>query len=152
MDMRWHGDTGGMQDWVLAEDDLLRAWDFFVNQQEVDGAKTAVIGASIGANMGLKTAVNLPAINTAILLSPGLDYRGVTTADQIPLYGNRPLFIIASNEDSYAANSSQQLHDLALGDTKLQLYDGAGHGTTMFTNEPGLTDLIVDWLREAVNR
>lgn len=146
IDMRGHGDTGGTRDWDLAEDDLLRAWDFFVSQPEVDGAKTAVIGASIGANMGLKTAVNQPAINTTILLSPGLDYRGVTTDDQIPLYAERPIFIVASNEDSYAAASSQMLHDLALGDKQLQLYDGAGHGTTMFSNEPGLTDLLLDWL------
>jgi pimeloyl-ACP methyl ester carboxylesterase len=148
IDMRGHGDTGGSQDWALAEDDLLRVWDFFVNQPEVDGEKTAVIGASIGANMGLVTAVNQPAINTVILLSPGLDYRGVTTDDQIPLYGERPIFIAASSEDAYAADSSQQLHDLAQGQKQLQLYDGAGHGTTMFNHEPELTALILEWLKQ----
>lgn len=150
IDMRGHGDSGGSQDWVLAEDDLLRAWDFFVNQAEVDGEKTAVIGASIGANMGLVTAVNQPAINTAILLSPGLDYRGVTTDDKMQLYGERPILIVASSEDSYAADSSQQLHDLALGNKQIQLYEGAGHGTTMFINEPELTELLLDWLNNNI--
>ncbi len=152
IDMRGHGDTGGDQDWLLAEDDLLRVWDFFVGQAEVDETKTAVIGASIGSNMALRTAVTQPAINTIVLLSPGLDYRGVTTDDQIPLYGNRPIFIVASSEDGYSADSSQQLHDLATGEKQFQLYDGAGHGTNMFASEPELTDLIIDWLRETFIR
>jgi len=151
VDMRGHGDTGGTPEWSLAEDDLLRAWDFFVSQPEVDAAKTAVIGASIGANMGLRTAVNQPIINTVVLLSPGLDYRGVTTEDAVTLYGQRPLFIVASSEDAYAADSSQKLIDLAQGKKQLQLYDGAGHGTAMFDHEPGLIELIIDWLRESVS-
>lgn len=151
VDMRGHGETGGEQDWELARDDMQRVWDYFVAQPETDETRTAVLGASIGANMSLITAVNHPAINTVILLSPGLDYRGVTTDDQIALYGDRPIFIVASNEDTYAAESSQQLHGLAQGEKQLQLYDGAGHGTTIFRNEPELINLILDWLREEVN-
>lgn len=148
VDMRGHGETGGEQDWALVPDDMQRVWDNFVSQPEVDSAKTAVIGASIGSNMALVTAVNEPAINTAILLSPGLDYRGVTTDDQIVAYDTRPVFIVASSEDSYAADSSQTLHDLAQGEKQLQLYDGAGHGTAMFSSEPGLTELILEWLKQ----
>lgn len=150
VDMRGHGETGGEQDWALVPDDMQRVWDYFVSQPEVDAAKTAVIGASIGSNMALVTGTNEPAINTVVLLSPGLDYRGVTTDDQLAAYGARPIFIIASSEDSYAANSSQTLYDLAQGEKQLQLYDGAGHGTTMFNNEPELTELILAWLGEIV--
>jgi dienelactone hydrolase len=151
VDMRGHGDTGGTADWELARDDLQRVYQFFIDQPEVDGEQTAVIGASIGANMALVTAVNQPEINTVILLSPGLDYRGVTTEDQIVEYGRRPIMIVASEEDSQSASASQQLHDSAAGDKAITLYNGAGHGTTMFANEAALPGLILDWLRQHVS-
>ncbi|VAW30973.1 hypothetical protein MNBD_CHLOROFLEXI01-4958 [hydrothermal vent metagenome] len=148
VDMRGHGGTGGTVDWQLAEDDMQRVWDYFVSQEVVDGEKTAVIGASIGANLSLITAVNEPQINTVILLSPGLNYRDVTTDDAIIEYGNRPILIVASEEDSYAADSSRTLQEAATGQAELQLYNGAGHGTSMFSKETSLPDLILDWLRQ----
>jgi len=148
VDMRGHGGTGGTADWQLAEDDMQRVWDYFVSQEVVDGEKTAVIGASIGANLSLITAVNEPQINTVILLSPGLNYRDVTTDDAIIEYGNRPILIVASEEDSYAADSSRTLQEAATGQAELQLYNGAGHGTNMFNREAGLPDLILNWLQQ----
>jgi len=151
VDMRGHGETGGDIDWELAEDDFQRVWDYFVAQDEVNNEATAVVGASIGSNMSLITAVNEPRINAVILLSPGLDYRGVTTADAIIEYGDRPIFIIASEEDSYAADSSKTLHETATGQAELQLYNGAGHGTNMFSKEEGLPDLILNWLQQYIS-
>ena len=66
------------------------------------------------------------------LLEVALDYRGVTTDEQIELYGERPLLIVASEEDAYAADSSQTLADTAQGQVQLEMYNGAGHGTRMF--------------------
>ncbi len=146
VDMRGHGDTGGDREWVKAEDDLRRVWQWLIDREQVDGARAAVIGASIGSNIALRLAASEPAMQTAVLLSPGLDYRGVTTADALAGYGERPLLIVASQEDSYAANSSRTLSEQAQGETSLQLYDGAGHGTNMFGPQPGLADLILDWL------
>lgn len=148
VDMRGHGETGGTADWTLAADDLQRVWDTFAARPEIDGKRTAVVGASIGANVALATAAEQPAIQTAILLSPGLDYRGVTTADQLATYGDRPLLIVASNEDSYAADSSRTLAEQAGAAAQLTLYEGAGHGTQMFNREPDLVGLIVAWLAE----
>jgi pimeloyl-ACP methyl ester carboxylesterase len=152
LDMRGHGATGGGKNWDAAEDDHQRVWDYFVGRDEVDGAQTAVIGASIGSNMALIAAANEPAIRTAVLLSPGLDYRGVTTEDRLADYGERPLLIVASEEDGYAANSSRTLAETAVGETKLELYNGAGHGTNMFAAKPELTSLILEWLAQHLDR
>ncbi|MEZ4515914.1 MAG: alpha/beta fold hydrolase [Chloroflexota bacterium] len=146
VDMRGHGETGGTPDWTLAADDLSRIWSAFTERPEVDATQTAVVGASIGANMALTTAAGQPDIQTAVLLSPGLDYRGVTTEDQLAAYGDRPLFIVASSEDSYAASSSRTLAELGGASVQLEMFDGAGHGTAMFAREPGLNDLISEWL------
>ena len=146
VDMRGHGETGGSKDWDLAAEDLKNVWKYLASLPAVDDQHTAVIGGSIGSNMALVTGANLPPINTVILLSPGLDYLGVTTDDQVVIYGERPLLIVASEEDGYAARSSRELIELALGDSHLEMYNGAGHGTNMFNAKPELTTLMIDWL------
>ena len=147
LDMRGHGQTGGAKDWPLAEEDVQLVWQWLVDQPGVDGEKTAVIGGSIGSNMALRTGANIEAVNTVVLLSPGLDYRGVTTEDALVVWGKRPLLIVASEEDGYAADSSLALAEQAEGEVELQMYQSAGHGTNMFNAEPELTTLIVDWLQ-----
>jgi len=150
VDMRGHGETGGNRDWGQAVDDIQRVWDYFTGRSEVAAEQTAVVGASIGANMALITGVNEPAVKGVVLLSPGLDYRGVTTGDKMALYGERPILLVASEEDGYAADSVRTLADLAQGETQFQLYNGAGHGTNMFGPQPDLADLILDWLNQHV--
>lgn len=146
VDMRGHGDTGGGTDWPLAADDLLQVWDSFTSRDTVDASRTAIVGASIGANMALRTTASQPQVATAVLLSPGLDYRGVTTEDAIPGMGQRPLFIVASDNDTYAANSSRTLADAAGETAVLHTYATAGHGTNMFAAAPDLADRILEWL------
>ena len=146
VDMRGHGATGGTVDWALALQDLKQVWQAFTALATVDPERTSVVGASIGANMALQTSAALPEVKTAVLLSPGLDYQGVTTAVQLSAYGPRPLLIVASEEDGYAANSAAQLAALAQGETQLELYNDAGHGTRMFAGRPDLKALILAWL------
>ncbi len=147
IDMRGHGATRGGRDWVLAEDDLTLAWRFLADQPNVDAGKIAVIGGSIGANMALILGANQPQIAGVALLSPGLDYRGVVTDAAMTAFGDRPILIVASQEDRYAADSSESLAGLT-DQANLIMYDGAGHGTRMFDAEPELMGILIDWLAE----
>lgn len=146
IDMRGHGQTGGEDDWALAGEDLALVWDAFMARADVDEARSAVVGASIGANLALRLAAARPEIRGAVLLSPGLDYRGVTTEDALADYGERPLFLLASGDDEYAADSAAVLNSVAMGETEFGLFADAGHGTDMFAAEPELPALIVGWL------
>ncbi len=151
VDMRGHGETRGSIDWQLAPADLRLAWEHFTSLASVDPQRTAIIGASIGANLALLTGADQPAISTVILLSPGLDYRGVTTEGPLGNYGVRPILIVASEEDTYAAESSRTLAGLAARESKLEMYNGAGHGTRMINAQPELSDLILNWLDKNLN-
>jgi dienelactone hydrolase len=146
LDMRGHGDSGGSLDWDKFEDDLLRVWEYFATSPDVDGNLSGVVGASIGANMALLLGASQPDAGAVVLLSPGLDYYGITTADTLEAYGQRPLLIVASEEDSYSAGSSRQLSELAGGEVHLEMYPGGAHGSVMFDRQPELAGLIVDWL------
>ncbi len=150
VDMRGHGQTGGLSDWEQAADDLQRIWNDLAKREDVDETRMAVAGASIGANMALVMGVEEPAVKTVIMLSPGQNYFGVTTDDRIVAYGERPSLIVASEEDRESAVSSEALHELAAGDNELVMYQGAGHGTNMFDPRPELADLMLEWLDEHV--
>lgn len=146
VDMRGHGETGSGRDWALAETDLQMVWLAFTMREDVDAARTAVVGGSIGSNMALRLAARQPEIKTAVLLSPGLDYRRVTTEDALAVYGGRPLLIVASRDDDYSSDSAIALQGQAPDTAELLLFDTAGHGTDMLTTQPELTERIVNWL------
>jgi len=112
----------------------------------VDGTRVAAVGASIGANLALIGCSTSDFCGTAVLLSPGLDYRGVTTEAAMTQMGERPVLLVASEEDTYSAQSSRTLADAAQGVHELMMYSGAGHGTRMFRAQPDLVDAILNWL------
>src|SRR3989344_2219496 len=91
-------------------------------------SKVAVIGASIGANTALKVADEF---TTGILLSPGLNFRGI---DITNTKSNKPILIVASEDDLYSLNSSKEiLNNLEKGE--LKIYKNKGHGTNMLDKE-----------------
>ena len=148
VDMRGHGLTGGDHNWELAEADLIQVWQTMADMEAVDETRTAVVGGSIGSNMSLVTGSNIPAVRGVVLLSPGLDYLGVTTEDRMATYGERPVMIVAAVNDGYAASSAETLSQIALGDAELKMYDDGSHGTSLLFAHEELMGLIIDWLGE----
>ena len=148
LDMRGHGETGGEVNWDLAKEDIQLVWDTLASNPNIEAGRMGIVGASIGANMALVSGADEPNTRTVVLLSPGLSYAGVETSDAMVAYGERPVFIAASQEDTYSANSSEKLHELAIGESRLDMYQDAGHGTFMLENQPELGGEIIDWLQE----
>jgi dienelactone hydrolase len=150
VDLRGSGETGGAEDWTLALSDVRQVLDTFVQLPGVSPGRIVVIGASIGANLGLNACADLAGCAGAVLLSPGLDYASITTADAMPRLGARPVLIVASENDNNNPADSLALDGMASGDHQLTIYPAAGHGTDMFAAEPGLFDLIAAWLEAHV--
>jgi len=113
-----------------------------------DVSEIGVIGASIGANIALKHASQEKTVKSLILLSPSLDYRGVETGENIDNYEGS-LFIVTSKEDSQSADDSLTLYESASGEKKFIVYDNAGHGTNMFSEE-SLSEMILEWLDNTI--
>lgn len=105
----------------------------------------AIIGASIGANAAINYAAQDNSVKTVILLSPGLNYRGVKTDAAIRLFRN-PILILASEGDSYSSESSKKLNSYSQSST-LKIYDGDLHGIAMLAN-PDVKKEISGWLKE----
>lgn len=161
IDLRGHGQSVSRGDHTLdarefsnAEfakmvEDVRAAVGFLQAQNRVDARRISVLGASIGANLALRYAATDTTIRSVGLLSPGLDYRGLTTEDAMKTYGERPVLLIAARDDDYSSDCVQRLATLAKGPVEMQLYEKAGHGNFMFRSEPGLGRRIVEWLKSA---
>ena len=150
LDMRGHGESLAQVDWVQAEDDLNQVWEWLIAQPEVDAANSFVIGGSIGGNMALVTAGNQPSVKGAVLLSPGLNYRDVTTDDVIAEM-DRPVLMFAMTADSYSANSVVQMEYLNAEFATASVVEGSAHGTNMLGVFEGIEAEILAFLNSNIN-
>lgn len=155
IDLRGHGESeGGPQGYKRFSDaehqasihDAEAGIQFLKSKSP---SKIFIAGASIGANLALQYAVEHPEVNGIVLLSPGLDYRGIKTE---PLVGKLPknqgVYFAASADDSYSADTVKKLFDMTPTGVKkeLKMFERAGHGTTIFEKEPAFMDELVSWL------
>lgn len=129
-------------DYVAMEQDV-RAAVAWLRAQGVKQVSCA--GASIGANLCARVAADDPQVVNLVLLSPGLNYKGVKVAESIERYGDRPLFMAASEDDAYAYTTVVKLEERAK-DAHVELYEKAGHGTKMLSREPELEGKVQSWL------
>jgi pimeloyl-ACP methyl ester carboxylesterase len=146
-DLRGHGQSSGEWKRFTAEDFQKMTYDVaalksVLESKGADVKKLSIIGASIGANTALNYAASDTDVATVVLLSPGLDYKGSTTAST---KFNKPFLIVASTDDKYSAESSQQIADNNAF-AKLVLFEDAGHGTNMFVKSE-LSSMILQWLK-----
>lgn len=119
----------------------------FLNGKGFQNNSISLVGASIGANLSLDMLARYPELPTAVLLSPGLDYRGVKTDTIISkLKPNQKIWIISTEGDEYSAQSSRDLQKLSPGAT-LTLLKGNEHGTNMFAPQKTLISDITKFLQ-----
>jgi len=84
--------------------DVGAAFDFLSKQKNVDPNKIGVVGASYGSSLALIYAADNPKVAAVALLSPGLNYFGnMPTEPAVKKYGNRPLYLIAAEDDPESA-------------------------------------------------
>jgi pimeloyl-ACP methyl ester carboxylesterase len=152
VDLRGHGETGGEINWPAATTDVQTWLDWMHSQSDIQPNSLSVIGASIGANLALIGCSNDPGCVTAVALSPGLDYYGLGPRRSI--VGNlstRSALLIASQIDTYSADSVKELMSSATGDIGARLFAQNAHGTNLLLHEniaEPLMELILDWLNE----
>lgn len=109
-------------------------------------------GASIGANLSLQFLVENELVSSAILLSPGLVYRGIDTAELVlRVRETQAVYYVAAEDDVYSAESVKKLFMLTPPGAKKrrEVFKSGGHGTNLFISHPELAQTVVSWLRQA---
>jgi pimeloyl-ACP methyl ester carboxylesterase/predicted small secreted protein len=112
-----------------------------------------IIGASIGANLALEYAAMNPEIQKIVLLSPGLDYRGIKGEDYArQLLKSQQVLVYAGRQDMQGGKSAAEMAGSIVGvmlaQNTAQIYETSAHGTNLLTEYPALMNDIIDWLNK----
>ena len=145
LDLRGHGESARpgrdfhwldqSDAWPSAAADI-EAASRWLAKRGVPPSRQAFIGASIGANLAaLAAAKSKPA--ALVLLSPGLDYRGVV----LKLPPKIPTLAAASPQDAYATQAARAASQANVPSLQAR----AGHGVQMFS-DPEFQKAALDWL------
>ena len=138
----------GPGDFLAMDQDLDAALKFLRKETKVSAGQTAIVGASIGANLALRHAAANPGIHALVLLSPGFNYRGLATTDVVKKLAGVSVMFAASSDDAYSADTVRELAKATGVPKEIVILEKAGHGTTMFEKSPGFLDRVAAWLRE----
>lgn len=126
----------------------LEAASRFLEQKGFPKEKQILIGASIGANLSFQFLHYHPEIPAVVLLSPGLNYRGIILENyKDNLDGKKILAIFAKDDIPEALKAYQTLPDW-FSDGTFWLYDRGRHGTDILEANPELLTKMYFWIQE----
>ena len=110
--------------------------------------KIWLAGSSFGAKLALVSAIKNPNIQGVILFSPAVTK--YSNFEQIMIrYGNRPILLVASEDDPRCFAASEKLYAEAKGPKKFIRYQYAGHGANaLLTHDKKLKDEVLKWLNQ----
>ena len=160
IDLRGHGESdGGPNGYQSFSDeehqrsilDLQAAVDF-LREKGAAVDKISLIGASIGANLALQHISGHPDFKMAILLSPGLNYRGIETETLVKnLVAGQKVLFVTGRDDGNNTEMTQRLYDITPKEVEKEIiiYEKGGHGTSLFsaTAGPNLSEVILGFLK-----
>jgi pimeloyl-ACP methyl ester carboxylesterase len=135
--------------WLLLSKDVDEVIRYFQNSEDypqVDGKTVALIGEKLGSNVAVYAARDMhDYVKAMILISPGLDYKGIIPSQAIVDYTN-PALLITSQDDLYSYQSTERLYNWLLGPKALQVYKKIGDGSDMLSHRTTLGSQMTDWL------
>lgn len=121
---------------------------YFLKHNGIYPNETFLAGASIGANLTLQYMAEHQEIKAGIILSPGLNYRGIEPEHFIKnIAPDQSIFLIAAEDDKYSAESVKKLYDLAICKKQIKILSLGGHGTDMLAASPELMEEIINWVK-----
>ncbi len=159
-DVRGHGesrqqDAGNDLDYRTFDD---QAWQAVL--LDIAAAKQALIaggadpenlfigGEALGASLAMAYAKSDSDIQGVVLISPGLDYKGIDLAALLQSFKERPTLLVCAEGDAYAASAVATLQRVAPGHVEVHSYSGAAHGTDILVLNPHSAGQILVWLAQ----
>src|SRR3989338_1564632 len=145
IDLRGHGESAqGPNNYKTFTDqqhqssigDVKASVDF----QEKEGHSPLFVGgASIGANLALQIIAEDKRVRKAILLSPGLNYRGI---EPVPLAKD------VGRSLGSADKQALEIFNALKCRKKILIFETGGHGTDMLNAHPEFMKKLVEWLKD----
>jgi len=152
LDLRGHGASAGSTQALPAMvSDVRAATEWLAARPGVRPGAIVLVGASLGANLALLAAVDLPAVRGVAVVSPSIDYRGLRTDTALlKKLGGRPVWMAASTGDPLALRTMRDFAAEASGPREQHVAEGQSHGTLLLMASPDVRVALVDWLRRTL--
>jgi dienelactone hydrolase len=160
-DMRGHGDSimqlgkpiqhqdFTLTDWQGAIHDVGQAKQTLL-EAGADPDNIFVIGSELGANLAFKYAHGDSSIQAAILFSPGLEYKNISIKQDMSDNRRLPILLLASEGDSYSAESVAQLKLLSPAYTESNIYPGTARGSDLVVINDRVMPQLLAWIEPIV--
>ena len=157
-DLRGHGDTTSDEQGRTLSPATLTRDDWRLITTDIDAARRGIIergvhpeelglvGASVGANLGLQFAALNEDIEAVVLVSPGLVLEGIATEAAMATFTERPVLIMFGAQDAHAASSGRTLAALAPGFCEVREYATNAHGAALFDASDQALEQAIYWL------
>ena len=125
--------------------DAEAALNYLVEKLGIKPARTALVGASVGCSIAIRTALD-NTVAAVVVMTPGRNYLGIPTMEHIKKWPGIPLLILTSEEevDRGANDIYAALQDRG---AELMVFQEEGiHGTNMFGEVEDIEKTIAEWL------
>ena len=104
-------------------------------------------GSSFGANTALIYSADDPAVDTVVMLSPGLNFMGLQPLPALADFEPRPSHAVATSGDAVSAQAVSQL-DASGPHLDGDIYGGSAHGAPIFAETPASFAKVVTWFSD----
>lgn len=163
IDLRGHGESSsGPNGYLEFEDeehqksilDLDSAIKYIINEERTTPDRVVIVGASIGANLALKYISENKEFKKVVLLSPGINYRGIKAEQLAKLLDDsqKVLLVGAKDDEKSGGNIVGQIQKIEsvipVGvKREVKIYDEGGHGTDILNGHSELKELIANFIK-----
>jgi dienelactone hydrolase len=132
-------------DWLGAGFDIQAAVHALITHG-VDPDNIGIVGAGMGATLATHYAAQDETIQALVLISPALEYDGLSIRRAFEAYIRRPSLLVAAKGDTYASSSARALKKTASTFCELREYDGGAHGIDALDSLSGAREEVAYWL------
>ncbi|MDR2431326.1 MAG: alpha/beta fold hydrolase [Candidatus Margulisbacteria bacterium] len=155
IDLRGHGESIAAdrrgwrvfqeQDYAVLDADLEAVLRYAEQNFKFKIEQTGLLGIALGANLALHLAERNPRIAGVVLLSPGLDYKGVLLQNQ---NYHKALYVICSSFEKISLAAGDYLKGKFTGKLKMDVYDYSGTIISLFRQRFTLPENIAGWFKQ----
>ena len=155
-DLRGHGESVIQEDKKLdfklfMDDDHKKSLlDIDAAVNFVDKKEIFIIGASIGANLALWYQSLHPEIKKIVLLSPGINYRGIDSLKIAKNISDKQQVFIASGDFDGSSPFTNTIMSQSIASLLPHVYhkkiNSSAHGSNLLIENIQLMQEIIDWL------
>jgi len=132
--------------------DIIEIMDYVKGEfVAIDTNRISILGADINANAAAIAAAKPGTkIKSLVLISPTMNFKGLAPSQSLMNYGNHPVMIIVSKNDTLHYKDAIILEKYVTGKVNFVSTQTGGTGDNIIRKNPYLNSSIADWISKNI--